>query len=232
MLKVGVFGDSFGYEDSIFSNKSVESRSIGKSWVTLLRDHVNIDNYCKPGSDLYFSYKNFIENYQKFDKNIFLITNFNRFSFKFQNGFVHAHSFNSAKSQLKNNIGEKQRALKASMDYFLYLQDDEKDIMLRDLFINDIVSKSNNTIFINCFGANSLNEIMQQENQVWNLPSRYTFNEKFIDIRKSHLTNQNNEILFGKVLKYLLHDDSLTIKTTDFYVPSLNEKELYIIKSL
>lgn len=230
MITVGVFGDSFGYEGSIFGDKSITYDSAGESWVSLLRNHVKITNYCEPGSDLYFSYKNFISNYKKFDKNIFLVTNFNRFSFKFKDKFIHAHSYDSASVQIKKCTNEKQKALKASMDYFLYLQDDEKDSILRNLYLNDMILKNSNTSFIKCFGENSLNEIMQKENQSWNLPSRYTFKEKFIDIRESHLTKENNKLLYNKVLKWLIKDIKIEIDTDDFVAPSLDKKETYILK--
>lgn len=229
MIKIGVFGDSFGYEGSIFNEPINKSNiSIGYSWVTLLRNNFEIDNFSQPGSDLYFSYYNFINNYKKYNKNIFLITNHNRFSFKFNSNFIHAHSIDTAKFHYINNTGRKREALKASLDYFLYLQDDEKDILLKNLFINDIKNKKSNTIFINCFGYNSLNEIMQIENQAWNLPTKYTLNKKFIDIRKSHLTKENNEILYQKVLKSLIYNSDLEINSESFRIPSIQEKQDYI----
>jgi hypothetical protein len=230
MLKIGIFGDSFGYEESIFkTSKTYISDLVGKSWVTLLRDYAEISNFCEPGSDLYFSYKNFIDNYNRFDKTIFLITNFNRFSFKFDNKFVHAHSVNSANAQLLSHSGSRYNAIKASIDYFLYLQDDEKDKIVYDLLLNDIKSKKSKISFINCFGSNSLNEIMQKENRVWNLPNRYTFKEKFTDIRKSHLTSNNNKLLFNKVLNWIIDDITFDINVDDFYEPNIDEKHLYII---
>jgi hypothetical protein len=70
---------------------------------------------------------------------------------------------------------------------------------------------------------------MQKENKVWNLPSRYTFKEKFIDLRKSHLTEQNNVLLYNKVLKYLIDDEKVVIKTEDFYEPTIEDKTKYIM---
>jgi hypothetical protein len=230
MFKIGIFGDSFGYEQSIFKKSELETENIGKSWVTMLRDYGNVCNFCEPGSDLYFSYKNFIDNFYKFDKIIFLKTNYNRFSFKFEDSIVHAHSINNANMHLLNNSGQKYKAIKASIDYFLYLQDEEKDKILYNLYLNDITNKNNDVIFINCFGPNSLNEIMQKENQAWNLPSQYTFKERFIDLRKSHLTKNNNEILFRKVLACINRNTKkINIDAKDFCVPHIEEKKIYII---
>ena len=77
-MKIAIYGDSFGNSmiESLVEQKDQDTR--GKAWVELLAEDYYVTNFAKAGSSLFYSYKLFLENNQKFDYNVFLVTEPNR----------------------------------------------------------------------------------------------------------------------------------------------------------
>ena len=77
-MKIAIYGDSFGNSMIETSIESKDQDTRGKAWVELLADNYDVTNFCYPGSSLFYSYQLFLKNNQKFDYNIFLVTEPNR----------------------------------------------------------------------------------------------------------------------------------------------------------
>lgn len=70
-MRIGVFGDSF----------ADENMREGKSWISWLRENddvTSVTSFGKGGSSLEFSYQNFLNNHNSYDRCIFLATEPNR----------------------------------------------------------------------------------------------------------------------------------------------------------
>jgi hypothetical protein len=64
-MNIGIFGNSFS--DDKWKPAGFES------WIDILRKEHMVDNYSVSCTSIWFSYNKFIENYTKYDKNIFII---------------------------------------------------------------------------------------------------------------------------------------------------------------
>ena len=74
-LRMAIYGDSFG--DAGFIKLEQGVRNIERWWTTLLAKKMNarvVDNYSAGRTPFIFSYKNFLNNYKKYDVNIVLVT--------------------------------------------------------------------------------------------------------------------------------------------------------------
>jgi len=68
-MKIGIYGDSFA---------EYNSNGHDNQWVVMLGKKIadsNLTNYGLSGTSVYYSYKQFLNNYYKHDINIFLVTN-------------------------------------------------------------------------------------------------------------------------------------------------------------
>jgi hypothetical protein len=229
-MKIAIYGDSFGYEDLLFNEYHPNIEIIGKSWVSYLRKEYEISNFCQPASDLYYSYNLFKENYSKFDKNIFLVTSSGRFSFKHNNQFLHSHSIASAQGKLKIEQNYyKKKALQAVINYFEYLQDIDKDQTIDRLIKEDIIKLDPSVLLIECFGKEGLVNITKQEDIQWNSKLTYSALDKVLDLRFSHMTRENNLILFKLVNNCLIENKKFAFDINNFYKPAIEQKNLYLV---
>lgn len=232
-MNVAIYGDSFGYEELLFNEYHPNIEHIGKSWVTYLRSNYNITNFSKPASDLYYSYNLFLQNYKKYDKNIFLITAPGRLSIKFSNEYIHSHNVLSAigKHKIEKNT-EKRKVLTAAIDYFNYIQDDNKDIEVNRLLINELSKLDHKLLKIYCFGADGLYNITKLEDSTWNLKQTYTSLDNTLDLRYSHMTKENNYALYSIVKHSLENNTNFEFDIKNFNAPKKDEKNLYIVDKL
>lgn len=230
-MKVAIYGDSFGYEDLLFNEYHPNVEKIGKSWVSYLKDYYRVDNFCKPASDLYYSYKQFLNNYKKYDKNIFLITSPGRLSFKFNTDFIHSHNLISAMGKLKiEKNSDNQKALQAAIDYFNFIQDIERDKCIDNLLIKEIIQLDSNALVINCFGDNGLYNITKLEDSTWNIKLTYSALDSLLDIRYSHMTKENNLVLFDIVKDCIDNNKKFVFNLSNFNSPAMKQKDLYLVQ--
>jgi len=68
MQTLGVYGDSFA-----------ATYGAPQAWGSILKKDYNVTNYAVGGSDIYFSYKNFIKTHHLYDKIIFVVTDASRY---------------------------------------------------------------------------------------------------------------------------------------------------------
>ena len=67
-MLIGIYGDSFAVDDK------------ENGWINILRKKYNhrCTSFADSGTDIWFSYNHFIQNYQKFEYNIFVLTDLSR----------------------------------------------------------------------------------------------------------------------------------------------------------
>lgn len=160
---IGLFGDSFaGYSKEDFSHKPVIPGH-KSHWSVLLAEELNASfvNYGEPGSSVYFSYKQFVENYRKHDFNIFLVTEPGRYIKKVELStgkkiFVPSlASIHHAGTDLHDPPDPYLRG------WFL-ASDDEFNLDMSDLMLSRILEIAPKTLIIPCFPS-SLSEKKQKE---------------------------------------------------------------------
>lgn len=229
-MKIAIYGDSFGFEEPIFVNYHNNVDLIGDSWSKMLRESFDVTNFSYPGSDLFFSYKNFIEHNSKYDLNIFIFTSPYRLSVVYKDEYLHNHGLASASAKYKQEKNkEKSKIFKASVDYFKYIQNDDRDKLVSDLIRKEIKG-TQNTLLIDSFGPHGLFNVTLMENEVWNVSPSYTLEDPYIDIRFCHMTKRNNEILTEQIKYCIKHNMIYKFDINNFQPPSKEEKELYLVK--
>ena len=230
-MKIAIYGDSFGTETPIFETEHPNLSKVGTPWVSLLRQHYNVDNYCVSGSDYYFSFNNFLKNYKRYDINIFIETACNRLSIKQNNVFVHNHNIQSATAKLKDSTDNSLNNIyKASVQYFTHLHDIEKDEVLTSLMRKEIERLDSNCFFIKSFGEHGLFNITLNENKIWKVNPTYTKDDKFLDLRYCHMTKENNHTLYKIVYDKILTKEKFSYTLDDFVGTRLQDKNLYLVK--
>lgn len=229
-MKIAIYGDSFGYEKPIFVDYYKNIELIGNAWSAMLHNSYDVTNFSYPGSDIFFSYKKFIENHLNYDFNIFICTSPYRLSVTYKNEYLHNHGLASATAKAKQEKDkEKSKILKASVEYFKHLQNDERDKIFSNLIRKEIENTSN-TLIIDSFGPQGLFNVTLMENEVWNVSPSYTIEDPYIDLRFCHMTQKNNEILAEQIKYCIKHNMIYNFDINNFHLPKKEEKELYLVK--
>ncbi len=204
-MKVGIFGDSYAAR-SDWAN--------GFCWAEFLERRYNIDvtNFGVSGSSLWYSYKKFTEEHEKFDKIVFLATGFNRTyiplpdkytddRFRHVTGDLEGFKYiiKDLRDPYLNNV------YKAIELYYAYLIDRKKDYAMHNLMLDDIRRKRPDALLIPCFSGNipgvdySLTEIHEIDIKYYNLGQ-----EAFrMDRRHCHMNQENNFVMATLIKKWL-----------------------------
>ena len=199
--KIAVYGDSFAVH-----NKDLK----WQSWLSYLEKEYDIDFYGADASNLFYSYKNFMENYKKYNKNIFIFTSTDRVSTSRHHfgGLVsQKYWLNNDRPDYTDNDKRDARRIYSYMssvltDDFVKEQYDTYHILMTERILNT----NTNVLLIPAFpqpGNNFKNyktliDIYGMENRFW----KRTRN--FHDLRQCHLTEENNKVLADQINQELI----------------------------
>lgn len=246
MTNIAVFGDSFAARGYIESTPTEDgfvkeiykvcNRKYDKDEVEILKsnwgqrykpwiDYLAADIYGKSGSDLYYSYNQFINNHEKYEKCIFVITSPYRVSANI-NGWVHCGSYEDAIEKIHFTNDPKMKSyFKGLADYFknVYYLDLEKPKVINQAMLDSIKLLRPDTIFINSFP--DLKNVYELELNAWNI----THNEsqdykKYFDLRLCHMTTDNNKIFAKFLLDNLDKSGMLDLSTIEWKIPNTEDR--------
>ena len=251
MTKIGVFGDSFAANPHLEWNNTAEgfirevykgckrkyskedsSMVLSKWGEKYIGWHRNLDAdvYGQSGSDLYYSYNQFVKNQQKYEKCIFIITSPFRYSTNF-NGWVHCASYEDAveKIEFAKNYSDKQY-FKSLTKFFkdVYYKDDERENLLTQAIIDSIKLARPDTIFINAYP--DLKHVYDLELEFWNTTEQESQDyKKYFDLRHCHMTNENNKILADFIKNNINKSGYLDLSNVEWNTTTL--KSNYLVKT-
>lgn len=214
-MKIGIFGDSFAAEHVLFVEykKYKFLDQFGKPWVTHFRENNpewQIENHSLSGSCLYYSYDKYLEHREKYDKIIFVFTDYLRISKILKESTDDrlawtAPSANAARHKMENCYGEEKQFYKSAIDFFLNLQDTVKEERIFRLIYKDI-TQDDKVFSIIAFHqpldtTNCLREIEQREDSAVNLSPNVweRWNQGIVDMRYNHISGPNNIILAKEI---------------------------------
>lgn len=226
-MKVGIFGDSFA---SANMNNT-------ESWIDILSKEYDVTNHALSGSNLYYSMTQLKENHNKYDKNIFVVTQPGRIKIADhvpcpapRLRYVSHASIISGVTKKTSETSELINAYNAVLDYYKYIQDDEYDKYIHRLMIDDLTKICSNIMLIPAFKNSipgrkrtSLIDIRTKENNAWGFD--YFVPDGYFDIRNCHLTKENNSVLAKKIIESI-DSNFLNLNINDFQTPM--DKEFYI----
>ena len=207
MKSIGVYGDSFaGMINAPEYEETHWSRLLAKNYAVPFTD------YSLPGSSIYFSYKQFLKNYNKHDLNIFCVTDHSRY---------HSMVKTVYGNQFIGGVNSNQRSIDPSPEdlrgWFM-CQNDEYSLDMAVLMIEQVRSLDNKVILIPCFNSslpkkyindvlglelnNNLQAIVNLQISHFGFTDYSEFMEKYeeSEILTGHFAPETNEI-FLPVLK-------------------------------
>ncbi len=241
LKKVAIYGDSHGDCSYLPWNQY----SIGPGWPELLMRmaEYSVENFSKAGTGSYYSFLQFEKTHNAFDKVIFIPSQAGRFTINLPNEQIHivpgfAHAVEPQLDRFSKNSNE-YKIIRAAIDYCYYIIDYKKEYLINDLFIDEVLRIRPDAIIIPAFqnpkwpeDCVPLAELSIQEEQRWNL-SRTELKKgpPLWDIRKCHITEEHNKILWSKIAKALKTDKRYVYLTEKDMVDSSRPYTEYFIKT-
>ena len=235
-MRVGIFGDSFGDDADNFDPNI-------PSWIECIRQQGHlVDNYCKAGTNLWFSYKQFLKNHENYDKVILLVTWPGRIEINEKNTLTElgkywtVNNIFTAYDSTKDS-GRKQQ-LQFLKDYVINLYDPEKETMLHKAILNEIKLAREDVILYPCHASSiehtddlPLWEVTEFENSTMSGDNRYGVYKArgFIDARCCHMTAPNHKVVANMFIDRINGKESKLTK--DLLVPVSGSFESYMKKA-
>lgn len=214
-MKIAIYGDSFA--DLNWNNNSY------KGWPELLAESYNVTNFAKEGSSLWWSYDQLVQSHANFDYNIFVGTIYSRIYIEDLKTHLSVNSNSWPILDGKINLGYM---------YYQHFFSHRRDYQLCQLMIKDIMSLDN-TLYIPAFEESvpaqnpklcSLNAFTGLEEQHYNI-KQYSS-----DLRKCHLTKENNLIVYNKIVDAISSKSkTLNLDKSDFNAP-MDSMDYYFTK--
>lgn len=224
-MRIGIFGDSFA-DAGNYNYKHELNQTL--AWTEIISQQHETVNYAESGSCLLHSVDKFKRYHNEYDKIIFVVTGFDRFEFNSYVGsicnddfllrkYMHCVNLPSvefALEQIKeSNVNPIiKSALEAAKNYYIYINDDNRNMYLHNLMLDDVRRTRPDTIFIPAFHhsfpgkvySTVMADIQQLENNHWG----YNAVDKIdkIDLRYCHMTCENNEIFANDVISWINGD--------------------------
>lgn len=248
-MKIAIFGDSYGHS---FDLKEFEEINDAVAWTDILSNKYVVSNFSMSGSGVYFSFSEFKKYHSNYDKIIFLASVPGRVFLPdhmklelntINNGNVvhgmrrHVANINQAEiilnlvEQENGSLIDKKR-LSAIKDYFLWVMNLEEQFTYVQLMAKEVRSIRPDALVQATSGSygNDLWTISNMELEHWG-ETQETINQKSLfEIRKNHLTKENNIILANKMEQWILHGTPLNLSPKEFVKPS-EPLENYFIKT-
>jgi hypothetical protein len=224
-MKIGIFGDSYGDDYNLWP---YPYSGVGPSWVDYLRNqNIEIENFSKGGTPLFYSYQRFISTYQEYDKVIFLVTAPGRIATP--SDITRPEEYFSAISVeefLKSCTDPATKIkLNAILDYFKYVKNDEFDEVIHRLLIKDISNKHNDMLMIPCFVHSGIGNqlpliaITRFEADFWNLKESTPCSDTEYDARKAHMCEENN-LMLGQEMYNWVKTGNYNLSRKNFKTPT------------
>jgi hypothetical protein len=243
-IKVGIFGDSYAdclQRDS--HNAITDTNYLG--WPILLANNSNLDveNYAKHCTSIFYSYKKFCEHRDKFDTIIFVVTQGSRL-------------YNSNEDILISNISTIETLIKnldlqsrphtftynqylAAKMYYEYLHEPEFTDYVRDKLIEDIINickiENKKLILIPAFDEDIKNikyfNFSLYKLTIGELKTQFGRTDYVVENPKNracHMSKNNNKIL-ARLLLEIINGKELVVTIDDFEFTKVSDPENYWI---
>jgi hypothetical protein len=249
MKKLLIFGDSFGEEFALGFGPNFPYHNEHKnliSYTQILRESnvfSSIENYAFGGSDLWWQYKIFLEKYTGDENVLWLLTNPNRITLENPDNPGGAPftvvGLNFSEFQLDRirsgkepNYSKSAEVIyNAAVEYYKHLIRDDYDEFVYETLINKISDKAKENVwFIPCFKTKrfpdfSLLDVFIKESTALDYVVSRDQN-KYIDIRRNHLTEENHKVLAKQIIDY--YTTGKQLDPSLFVVPSKKDFDKYI----
>lgn len=212
-IKIAIYADSYGCMSP--SNTTLNNEL---PWFELLKKYVQVTNYSVGGSSLYYSYKMFLENKNKYDKNIILGSLPARL---YAPNLTWHHISNSISGHpnIWINHGLSKEEVNAFILYYRYIYNGMEEHHVRLLIEKELRTESN-TLYISI--PETLHLVTIKEREHFGYKSTWTEN------MNAHMTNESNQIFLESIIKWL-ETDEFNFDINNYKLPNKQDKYMYYI---
>lgn len=221
---VGVFGDSFTDTDDDQSYTTWASR---------------YTSYGKNGSDIYYSYLQFLEHHEKHDKIIFAVTDYNRHSRVYNDEWKHFSDPSTLEMRLKwAETYEDIKVYETMFNLFKYVisNNNSRELGIAKVLINEIKRIRPDTLFIRLFENTpgpdvlyllKISKLEKGDIHIgdWRDKSYYGM----VDNRLQHLTRESHEVITNEIEKAWANGDQWLDMDYDIFKNIKFNKDEYFI---
>lgn len=228
-MEIAVYGDSFADARNIFYTEN------DFSWTNCLRKKgYNVTNYGKCASSLFYSYRQFIDTHEKFDKIIFLLTGRGRFEVQGLPENDSSITYGMIDDLMNNREGfnsTQKEIVNACLSYYKYVLDDKKEELFHNLLVKEIQRIRPDGLYIPCF-PNCYQG--QEEKNIIDLDYFSLFDHTYFNIKPSgpddrrycHMNEGNNQMLADRIDQWL-HTNQFSLTKEDAVNPIVQNPEYY-----
>lgn len=221
---VGVFGDSF-------------TDTVGAQTYTTWASRYT--SYGKNGSDIYYSYLQFLEHHEKHDKIIFAVTDYNRHSRVYNDEWKNFSDPNTLEMRLKwAETYEDIKVYETMFNLFKYVisNNNSRELNIAKVLINEIKRIRPDTLFIRLFENTpgpdvlyllKISKLEKGDINIgdWRDKSYYGM----VDIRLQHLTRESHEVITNEIEKAWANGDQWLDMDYDIFKNIKFNKDEYFI---
>ena len=224
---VAVFGDSF-------TDPRANTIAGYATWSS------NYTSYGKDGSDIYYSYLQFLEHHEKHDKIIFAVTECNRHSRQYNdNEWRHFSDPNTLEMRLKYAESfEDKKVYETMHNLFKYIiaNNNSREFNISNILINEIKRIRPDTLFIRLFentpGPNVLYLLKISNLEKGNINISDWRDKSYrgmIDIRLQHLTRESHDVITNEIEKAWANGDQWLDMDYDTFKNLEFDKDEYFV---
>lgn len=217
---LGIFGDSCAVPNSKFNH----------SWVELLADKINFDNYSVQGASLVYVYDQLLKHGSKYEKLIIFIPPVGRLwmpNFKLQNHFVNHQTAEMLMD--KASIWD-QKILNSVRDYFINIWHYQREQLIQRGMVDSIRMLFKDALIIPVTPHSIYNNSACMHYISLLDYEKYEVNEYEPDWgRTCHMNKENNGIFYEKILNWL-ETGNFNLDAKDFKYPVESKEELFYDK--
>ena len=215
-MDIAVFGDSFTQNEP-------------REYTSWFED---FDCFGLGGTDIWYSYKNFLNHHENYDRIIFACTSPYRVcKYHERLGWLIYTNPDSCKLNKK-----KHPTFSLMQQYLTHISTihDGRDETFCDLMVDKILNIRPDTLFIKCFETSPgppvlpLNEVRRLEQRIMD---RNDESDGLIDIRLAHLTEESHTIIKSEVKKALHNNDTWLDMDLDLFSSLKLNKHKYFLSS-
>ena len=221
---VGVFGDSF--------TDTVDARTY-ITWAS------RYTSYGKNGSDIYYSYLQFLEHHKKHDKIIFAVTDYNRHSRVYNDEWKNFSDLNTLEMRLKwaeTYEDEKVYGTMFNLHKCVISNNNSRELNIAKVLINEIKRIRPDTLFIRLFENTPGPDVLYllkisnlEKGDIhigdWRDKSYYGM----VDARFQHLTRESHEVITNEIEKAWANGDQWLDMDYDIFKNIKFNKDEYFI---
>lgn len=244
--KLVIYGDSFAKSSGFAQHLNHELAKPNLCWSgsSILTDNYEIDNFSSHGGDFYSYYDMFINNHEKYDRIVFIVTDHTRIGFEYKNKHFclsGLHNFEQDRDWAIQHFDNEFDKLKvnelfeSARIHIMYtirdklyeagtarlikeIQEIRPDAVIIPAFENQYLDKEIFNDFFLC-------QVHNMETYIYNISDNFN---QFLDLRPAHMSIENNEILANYVYNRL-QGNNMKLSLDMFVKPKPEEKTRYFI---